>query len=101
HLPGHPERSHAAALAPAAAIEAMARRAQAWQASRADDAALKHGELANLASIHAAAYRPTAVVGQFKGDTAIIVPDLQSSTAESGLRSLAEAIVRDARKHLG
>jgi len=69
--------------------------------SRADDAALKHGELANLASIHAAAYKPTAVVGQFNGDTAIIVPDLQSSTAESGLRSLAEAIVRDARKHLG
>jgi len=69
--------------------------------SRADDAALKHGELANLASIHAAAYKPTAVVGQFNGDTAIIVPDLQSGTSESGLRSLAEAIVRDAGKHLG
>ncbi|MFF1884156.1 PucR family transcriptional regulator [Pseudarthrobacter sp. NPDC058196] len=69
--------------------------------SRADDAALKHGELANLASIHAAAYKASAVVGQFNGDTAIIVPDLQSSTAEAGLRSLAEAIVRDARKHLG
>ena len=69
--------------------------------SRADDAALKHGELANLASIHAAAYKPSAVVGQFNGDTAVIVPDLHSSTAEQGLRSLAEAIVRDARKHLG
>ncbi|NUP57871.1 MAG: helix-turn-helix domain-containing protein [Pseudarthrobacter sp.] len=69
--------------------------------SRADDAALKHGELANLASIHAAAYKPSAVVGQFNGDTAIIVPDLQSSTAEPGLRSLSEAVVRDARKHLG
>ncbi|HKU03189.1 MAG TPA: helix-turn-helix domain-containing protein [Arthrobacter sp.] len=69
--------------------------------SRADDAALKHGELANLASIHAAAYKASAVVGQFNGDTAIIVPGLQSSTAEAGLRSLAEAVVRDARKHLG
>ncbi|UUL76418.1 hypothetical protein NG819_00475 [Pseudarthrobacter sp. Fe7] len=69
--------------------------------SLADDAALKHGELANLASIHAAAYKATAVVGQFNGDTAIIVPDLQSSTGEQGLRALAEAVVRDARKHLG
>nr|WP_254703601.1 helix-turn-helix domain-containing protein [Pseudarthrobacter sp. C4D7] len=69
--------------------------------SRADDAALKHGELANLASIHAAAYKASAVVGQFNGDTAIILPDLQSGTAEAGLRSLAEAVVKDARKHLG
>ena len=30
-----------------------------------DDAALKHGELASLASIHAAAYKPSAIVGQF------------------------------------
>jgi sugar diacid utilization regulator len=69
--------------------------------AQADDAALKHGELANLASIHAAAYKPSAVVGQFKGDTAVIVPGLQSTAAEPGLRSLAEAIVRDAGKHLG
>ncbi len=69
--------------------------------SRAEDAALKHGELANLASIHAAAYKASAVVGQFNGDTAIIMPDLHSGTAEAGLRALAEAIVRDAAKHLG
>ncbi len=69
--------------------------------SQADDAALKHGELANLASIHAAAYKASAVVGQFNGDTAIIIPGLQSSASEPGLRTLAEAIVRDARKHLG
>lgn len=66
-----------------------------------DDAALKHGELANLASIHAAAYKASAIVGQFNGDTAVIVPGLQSANAEAGLRSLAEAIVRDAGKHLG
>ena len=69
--------------------------------SQADDAALKHGELANLASIHAAAYKASAVVGQFNGDTAVIVPGLQSAAVEPGLRTLAEAIVRDARKHLG
>jgi hypothetical protein len=69
--------------------------------AQADDAALKHGELANLASIHAAAFKASAVVGQFKGDTAVIIPGLQSAAAEPGLRSLAEAIVRDARKHLG
>ena len=69
--------------------------------AQADDAALKHGELANLASIHAAAYKPSAIVGQFNGDTAVIVPGLQSANAEAGLRSLAEAIVRDAGKHLG
>ena len=69
--------------------------------AHADDAALKHGELANLASIHAAAYKASAVVGQFKGDTAVIVPGLQSASAEPGLRSLAESIVRDAGKHLG
>jgi hypothetical protein len=69
--------------------------------AQADDAALKHGELANLASIHAAAYKACAVVGQFKGDTAVIVPGLQSAAAEPGLRSLAESIVRDAGKHLG
>ena len=69
--------------------------------AQADDAALKHGELANLASIHAAAYKPSAIVGQFNGDTAVIVPALQSANAEAGLRSLAEAIVRDAGKHLG
>ncbi|MCT9627021.1 helix-turn-helix domain-containing protein [Pseudarthrobacter equi] len=69
--------------------------------AQADDAALKHGELANLASIHAAAYKASAIVGQFKGDTAVIVPGLQSTAAEPGLRSLAESIVRDAGKHLG
>lgn len=66
-----------------------------------DDAALKHGELANLASIHAAAYKPSAIVGQFHGDTAVILPGLQSANAGAGLRSLAEAIVKDAGKHLG
>lgn len=69
--------------------------------AQADDAALKHGELANLASIHAAAYKATAVVGQFRGDTAVIVPGLQSTATEPGLRSLAESIIRDAGKHLG
>ncbi|MDV8149063.1 PucR family transcriptional regulator [Arthrobacter sp. B10-11] len=69
--------------------------------AQSDDAALKHGELANLASIHAAAYKQSAIVGQFNGDTAVIIPALQSANAEAGLRSLAEAIVRDAGKHLG
>jgi DNA-binding PucR family transcriptional regulator len=69
--------------------------------AQADDAALKHGELANLASIHSAAYKPSAIVGQFNGDTAVIIPALQSTNAEAGLRSVAEAIVRDASKHLG
>ncbi|TPV50135.1 PucR family transcriptional regulator [Pseudarthrobacter phenanthrenivorans] len=69
--------------------------------AQADDAALKHGELANLAAIHAAAYKASAVVGQFKGDTAVIVPGLKSSTWEPGLKGLAESIVRDAGKHLG
>ena len=69
--------------------------------AQADDAALKHGELANLASIHAAAYKPSAIVGQFNGDTAVIIPALQSTNAEAGLRSVAEAIVKDASKHLG
>ncbi|WP_120520943.1 PucR family transcriptional regulator [Arthrobacter celericrescens] len=71
------------------------------EAAQADDAALKHGELANLASIHAAAYKASAIVGQFKGDTAVIVPGLQPKNAKAGLRSLAEAIVNDASKHLG
>ena len=66
-----------------------------------DDAALKHGELANLASIHAAAYKPSAIVGQFHGDTAVVIPGLQSANTEAGLRSLAQAIVKDANKHLG
>ncbi|WP_457974751.1 PucR family transcriptional regulator [Arthrobacter sp. D1-17] len=69
--------------------------------SQADDAALKHGELANLASIHAAAYKASAVIGQFRGDTAVIIPGLQSAASEPGLRSMAESIVRDAAKHLG
>ncbi|MFJ6027788.1 PucR family transcriptional regulator [Pseudarthrobacter sp. NPDC092424] len=69
--------------------------------SQADDAALKQGELANLASIHAAAYKTSAVVGQYKGQPAVVVPGLQTAGAEAGLRSLAEAIIRDAGKHLG
>jgi hypothetical protein len=69
--------------------------------SQADDAALKHGELASLASIHAAAYKASAVVGQFKGVTAVVIPGLQSAAAEPGLRSMAESIIRDADKHLG
>ncbi|VXC38623.1 Transcriptional regulator, CdaR family [Arthrobacter sp. 9AX] len=69
--------------------------------AQADDAALKHGELANLASIHAAAFKASAVVGQFNGNTAVIIPGLHAAAAESGLRGLAEAIVRDAGKHLG
>ena len=68
---------------------------------QADDAALKHGELASLASIHAAAFKASAVVGQFRGDTAVILPGLHSAAAEPGLRSLAESIIRDAAKHLG
>jgi hypothetical protein len=65
------------------------------------DVALRHGELANLASIHAAAYKASAVVGQFNGNTAIIIPDLHPGAGEAGLRTLAGAIVRDAGRHLG
>lgn len=68
---------------------------------QAGDAALKHGELANLASIHAAAYKATAVVGQHMGGTAVVVPGLQASGAEAGLCTLAESIIKDAGKHLG
>lgn len=68
---------------------------------QAGDAELRHGELANLASLHAAAYKASAVVGQFKDDTAVIVPDLQPGAGDAGLRTLAGAIVRDAGRHLG
>jgi sugar diacid utilization regulator len=68
---------------------------------RSAEAELKHGELANLASILAAAYKDSAIVGQHRGQTAIIVPDLRSANAAATLRTLAEAIARDARQHLG
>ena len=68
---------------------------------RSADAELKHGELANLASIRAAAFKDSAVVGQYQGQTAVIVPDLRSDSPEAALRVLADAVVKDAREHLG
>lgn len=66
----------------------------AWAA----DVDLKRGELANLAAIHAAAFKASAVVGQHDGETAVIVPELRSGDAAAALRMLAEAIVEDARR---
>ncbi|WP_212746972.1 PucR family transcriptional regulator [Sinomonas gamaensis] len=66
--------------------------------ARTADAELKRGELANLAAIHAAAFKASAVVGQHAGETAIVVPELRSGDAASGLRMLADAIVKDARR---
>ncbi|WP_415853524.1 PucR family transcriptional regulator [Sinomonas sp. G460-2] len=66
--------------------------------ARAADADLKHGELANLAAIHAAAFKASAVVGQYEGATAVVVPELRSGDAGTALRMLAEAIVKDARR---
>jgi DNA-binding PucR family transcriptional regulator len=65
--------------------------------ARAADAELKRGELANLAAIHAAAFKASAVVGQHAGETAIVVPEFRSGGA-AALRTLAEAIVKDARR---
>lgn len=64
--------------------------------ARAADAELKRGELANLAALHAAAFKASAVVGQHGGETAIVIPELRSHDASSALRSLADAIVKDA-----
>ncbi|MEA5455844.1 helix-turn-helix domain-containing protein [Sinomonas sp. JGH33] len=68
------------------------------EALRAADADLKRGELANLAAIHAAAFKASAVVGQFGGETAIVVPELRSGDAAAALRVLAESIIKDARR---
>ncbi|MDP5226146.1 MULTISPECIES: hypothetical protein [Arthrobacter] len=64
--------------------------------ARAADGELRHGELANLAAIHAAAFKATAVVGQYGGETAIVVPDLNARTAPASLPQFAEAMVKDA-----
>lgn len=66
--------------------------------ARAAEAELKRGELANLAALHAAAFKDSAVVGQYAGETTIVVPGLRSGDAATGLRQLAEAMVKDARR---
>jgi sugar diacid utilization regulator len=61
---------------------------------------LQRGELANLISIHAAAYRPGAVVGVLGLETAIILPDLDPVKSPAAISRLVNVIVRDARTHL-
>lgn len=61
---------------------------------------LQRGELANLVSIHAAAYRPGAVVGSLGLETAIILPDLDPVKSPAAISRLANVIVRDAAAHL-
>lgn len=61
---------------------------------------LRRGELANLASIHAAAYRPGAVVGATGLEIAIILPDLDPVKSPPAINRLINDIVRDAKIHL-
>lgn len=61
---------------------------------------LRRGELANLASIHAAGYRPGAVVGVSGLEIAIILPDLDPVKSPASIRRLVNVIVKDARAHL-
>ena len=61
---------------------------------------LRRGELANIASIHAAAYRPGAVVGAIGLEIAMILPDLDPVKSPPAINRLVNAIVRDARVHL-
>jgi sugar diacid utilization regulator len=61
---------------------------------------LRRGELSNLASIHAAAYRPGAVVGALGMETAIILPDLDPAKSLPAINRLVNVIVRDATTHL-
>jgi sugar diacid utilization regulator len=61
---------------------------------------LQRGELANLISIHAAAYRPGAIVGALGLETAIILPDLDPIKSPAAISRLVNVIVRDAEAHL-
>ncbi|XAS71172.1 helix-turn-helix domain-containing protein [Micrococcaceae bacterium Sec5.1] len=61
---------------------------------------LRRGELSNLASIHAAAYRQGAVVGALGTETAIILPDLDPVKSLPAINRLVNTIVRDATTHL-
>lgn len=60
---------------------------------------LRRGELANLASIHAAAYKANAVVGLLEPDIGVVLPEADARTT-GAVRSLVEDIVKDARAHL-
>jgi len=61
---------------------------------------MRRGELANVASIHAAAYRPGAVVGAIGLEIAMILPDLDPVKSPPAINRLVNMIVRDARLHL-
>lgn len=61
---------------------------------------LRRGELSKVASIHAAAYRPGAVVGALGMETAIILPDLDPLKSLPAINRLVNTIVRDATTHL-
>lgn len=61
---------------------------------------LRRGELANVASIHAAAYRPGAVVGTIGLEIAMILPELDPVKSPPAINRLINVIVRDARLHL-
>lgn len=67
----------------------------------AEDAELVHGQLADLVALHAAAFKGSAIVGQYEGRTAVGIPALAARTAVAALRSLGSLIVADARRHLG
>ncbi|MEV7663087.1 helix-turn-helix domain-containing protein [Paenarthrobacter sp. NPDC089316] len=61
---------------------------------------LRRGELSKVASIHAAAYRPGAVVGALGMETAIILPDLDPLKSLPAINRLVNTIVRDVTTHL-
>ncbi|MDR6435426.1 sugar diacid utilization regulator [Paenarthrobacter nicotinovorans] len=61
---------------------------------------LRRGELSKVASIHAAAYRPGAVVGALGMETAIILPDVDPQKSLPAINRLVNTIVRDATTHL-
>ncbi|MET4540625.1 sugar diacid utilization regulator [Arthrobacter bambusae] len=61
---------------------------------------LRRGELSKVASIHAAAYRPGAVVGALGMETAIILPDVDPLKSLPAINRLVNTIVRDATTHL-
>ncbi|WP_077488912.1 PucR family transcriptional regulator [Sinomonas mesophila] len=67
----------------------------------AEDAELVRGQLADLVALHAAAFKGSAIVGQLRGRTAVVLPALAARTDIAALRSLGSLIVADASRHLG
>ncbi|WP_427017192.1 PucR family transcriptional regulator [Pseudarthrobacter sp. P1] len=64
-------------------------------------AELMHAEVAAVAAVHAAGFRPAAIVGRIGPDLAVILPELDERTSPAALRRLAAGIAADARTHYG